>query len=157
MNRDFFFTLVSNTDFMRLKIHFFLLNENFSPEYAEANFGGEDSENNLRYEWEDELEVSENLESITILENGVLPMQGYLPDETFFDEKVTGMRLIELKLNAEQIAYMGVSESILDSIESEINDDVQTIKMYIKDYEPLSNPMPGVFVASKEFPKALIF
>lgn len=36
---------------MKLKAHFYLLNIDFSPEYAEANHNGEESENNIKYEW----------------------------------------------------------------------------------------------------------
>ena len=51
---------------MILSAHFYMLNDDFSPEYAEANFEGKESENNPAYEWEDELELSEGLENIII-------------------------------------------------------------------------------------------
>jgi hypothetical protein len=142
---------------MKLTAHFFLLNDHFSPEYAEANHGGKESENNPLYEWEDEMEVSQGLKEIEVLRNGVFNLIGEMPDGSPFDCPVEKMFLLALKMENVQIGYFGVSESILDSFTLEGDDNIQVLKVYIKDYEPLANPMPGVFIASKEFPKALIF
>lgn len=142
---------------MKLTAHFFLLNDHFSPEYAEANHGGKESENNPLYEWEDEMEVSEGLKEIEVLRNGNFHLAGELPDGEPFNHSVEKMFLLALKMENGQSGHFGVSESILDSFTLEGDDNLQVLKVYIKDYEPLANPMPGVFIASKEFPKALIF
>lgn len=142
---------------MKLTAHFFLLNEHFSPEYAEANHGGKESENNRLYEWEDELEVSEGLNSIEVLRDGTFHLIGEMPDGKPFNCPVAKMFLLEMKTADGNTGHFGVSESILDSFKLEGEDDHQVLKVYIKDYEPLANPLPGIFIASKEFPKELIF
>ena len=142
---------------MKLTAHFYLLNDHFSPEYAAANHGGEESENNPLYEWEDELEVSKGLTSIEVVRNGNFRLQGEMPDGKPFDSLVEKMFLLVLTMENGQQGYFGVSESILDSYTLEGDEHHSILKVYIKDYEPLANPMPGVFVASKEFPKELIF
>jgi hypothetical protein len=137
---------------MKLSLHFYLLNEHFSPEYAEANFNGEESENNPKYEWEDELEI-DNIKSFEILREGILPLNGELPNGDSFSYEVTKMFLISIINSDDQQAFLGVSESILADFKQEEN----AIRVYIKDYEPFGNPTPGVYIASKEFPKELIF
>ncbi len=137
---------------MKLSLHFYLLNEHFSPEYAEANFNGEESENNPKYEWEDELEI-DNVKSFEILREGILPLNGELPNGESFSHEVTKMFLISIVNSDDQQAFLGVSESILADFKQEEN----AIRVYIKDYEPFGNPTPGVYIASKEFPKELIF
>jgi hypothetical protein len=137
---------------MKLTLHYFLLNENFSPEYAEANHKGEETENNPKYEWEDEFEIND-LDSFKIIRNGNLPLSGELPNGEAFFVQVEKMFVIELVTNSQQKAYLGISESILDSFEETEN----KISIYIKDYEPHANPMNGVYIASKEFPKELVF
>lgn len=144
-------------DFMKLTAHFFLLNDHFSPEYAEANHGGKESENNPLYEWEDEFEVSEGLASVEVVRKGTFHLAGELPDGKPFNCPVYEMFLLELKMQDGQVGHFGVSESILDSFTLEGDANHQVLKVYIKDYEPLANPMAGVFIASKEFPKELIF
>lgn len=142
---------------MKLTAHFFLLNDNFSPEYAEANHGGQETENNPKYEWEDEFEVSEGLASVEIIRDGTFQLAGHLPDGEAFNHPVYKMFLLEMTMEDGNKGCFGVSESIMDSFTLEGDDSHQTLKVYIKDYEPLSNPMAGVYIASKEFPKPLIF
>ena len=43
---------------MNCKIHIHLLNELFSQELADAQHNGKETADNLRYEWEDELEIT---------------------------------------------------------------------------------------------------
>lgn len=142
---------------MKLTAHFFLLNDHFSPEYAEANHGGNESENNPLYEWEDELEVSEGLKSVKLLRNSNFNLEGELPSGEPFCHSVEKMFLIEMQMESGQSGFFGVSESILESFTIEGDEKESTVKVFIKDYEPLANPIPGVFIASKEFPKPLIF
>ena len=49
-----------------------------------------------------------------------------------------------------------VSESILDSYDFNVSDEKSILNVYLKDYEPLANPLPGVYIATKEFPNQLI-
>jgi len=140
---------------MKLSIHFYLLNEDFSQEHADANHGGKESENNQKFEWEDELEVND-LSQIEILRKATFNIQGYLPTDELFDLPLTNMLAVKLTTQNNEIAYLGVSESILDSFE-ETKGEQTIIHIYIKDYEPHGELMPGVYVASKEFPKELVF
>ena len=61
---------------MNCRINVFLLNEHFSIEHAEAHHGGEESENNQKYEWEDEMEIAKGVVGVNMLGNGVYPLQG---------------------------------------------------------------------------------
>jgi hypothetical protein len=135
---------------MTLNLHYYLLNDNFSPEYAEANFNGEESENNPKFEWEDEIEI-QDVSHFDILRNAILPLNGELSSGESFSHEVLNMFAIHIKTNDQKEAFLGVSESILDSFEVKGN----KINIYIKDYEPHGNPLPGVYIASKEFPKEL--
>lgn len=140
---------------MILHAHFYLLNDDFSQEHADAQHGGEESENNVRFEWEDELEVSEGLKSIELLRYGKLPLTGFLPNGDSFMNEVQNMFLIALNMENGNQGFMGVSESILDSYTFENDGKEAILHVFIKDYEPHGNPMPGVYIASKEFPREL--
>lgn len=141
---------------MNLRIHFYLLNEDFSQEHADANFGGQESENNQKFEWEDEFEVKD-LKNIELSRKATFNIQGYLPTDELFDVPLTNMFAVKLTTQNNEMAYMGVSESILDSFEEQKEGPTTTLHVYIKDYEPHGELMPGVYVASKEFPKELVF
>ncbi|MDX2362778.1 MAG: hypothetical protein QNK23_18355 [Crocinitomicaceae bacterium] len=140
---------------MKCQVHVYLLNEHFSTEHAEANYGGEESELNRKYEWQDELEVTSDITEIVEHKKGVYPIQGAMPDGEAFSHDVPAMRLFELK-SEEGSTLIGCSESILDSCEVNSTGEAHIIKMFIKDYEPMANPISGIYIAAQEFPKALI-
>lgn len=138
-------------------VNVYLLNEHFSPEYAEAQHNGKESENNLRYEWEDEFAITSDVLSVTAIENASLPLQGEMPDGQIFSHEVTRMLLFEIASSDAPTTYVGASASIVDSYEIDQSGEDIRLKIFLKDYEPMSNPIPGIYIASKEFPKELIF
>ena len=135
----------------------FLLNEHFSPEYAEAQHGGKDSENNRRYDWEDEFAITSSVKKIEVLEGVEYPLRGVLPDGKEFSYDVPSMLVFKIVSEDAPETYIGASQSIVDRYEQEELEGKVRIRIYLKDYEPMANPIPGVYIASKEFPKELIF
>lgn len=142
---------------MNCSIHVYLLNEHFSPEHAAAHHNGEESENNLKYEWEDEFAVTSNVAEVVVHQNASFPLQGQMPDGTDFSHDVNGMLLFEIRSSDAPSTFVGASVSIVDSHEINRDEKGYDLRLYLKDYEPMANPIPGIYIASKEFPKALIF
>jgi hypothetical protein len=138
-------------------VNVYLLNEHFSPEYAEAQHNGKESENNLRYEWEDEFAITSDVLSVTAIENASLPLQGEMPDGQIFSHEVSKMLLFEIASSDAPTTFVGASASIIDSYTIDQSGEDIRLKIFLKDYEPMSNPIPGIYIASKEFPKELIF
>ncbi len=138
-------------------VNVYLLNEHFSPEYAEAQHNGKESENNLRYEWEDEFAITSDVLSVTAIEDASFPLQGEMPDGQIFSHEVTRMLLFEIASADAPTTFVGASASIVDSYEIDQSGVDIRLKIFLKDYEPMSNPIPGIYIASKEFPKELIF
>lgn len=134
-------------------MHFFLLNDDFSIEHAEANHDGKESENNRKHEWEDELAITTQVTGMEMHEGTGFPLQGQFPDGKDFQFDITNMRLFEL--DGEQKTIVGCSESLFDSYEW-VEEENFVLKVYLKDYEPLTNPIPGIYIAAQEFPKELI-
>lgn len=141
---------------MKCKAHFYLLNEHFSIEHAEANHNGEESESNIKHEWEDELEITSPITKVNVLEKASYFLEGVLPSEEAFKEEVKEMRIFEL-VSEKGNTLLGCSESIMDSYELNEKDGNFILNVYIKANEPMSNPISGVYIGSKDFPKALIF
>lgn len=140
---------------MKCRVHVYLLNEHFSQEYADMHHAGKDSELNLRYEWEDELAITTPIATIKECEHAVYSIRGTMAGESEFCYDVPSMRLFELH-GEDGITLVGCSESILDSSALEKNDEGYVLRIYLKDYEPMSNPIPGIYIAAQEFPKELI-
>ena len=140
---------------MKLNAHFYLLNDDFSPEYAEANHGGQESENNPLYEWEDELEV-DGLENVVVCENGSYTLAGETDQIGTFSFELSNMLVFELQQSNGVYGAFALSNSLVNHFELIDSVDGKELKVFIKDYEPLTNPIPGVYIAAKQFPKELI-
>lgn len=141
---------------MKCTIHVYLLNELFSQKTANEHHGGAESADNKKYIWEDELVISNRVLKLDEFQNAVYELKGILPNGNEFSENVKAMRLILLKTENTPDCQVGVSESILDRLEIEKDKNNTKISFYIKDNEPLANPIPGIYIASREFPKSLI-
>lgn len=142
---------------MNCTINVYLLNDHFSQEHADAHHEGAPSENNRKYLWEDELNIKSKVTDIQEHKMVGFPLQGVLPNGEQFNHQVQNMRLFEITSKNEAPTFVGCSESILESTSiNRVNDSYELV-INIKDNEPLANPIPGIYIASKEFPKELIF
>jgi hypothetical protein len=141
---------------MNCKIHIYLLNDLYSQELADAEHEGNQSIDNIKYEWEDELSISSDVTSVTELIDVIYPLAGMNENDEAFQFDISNMRLFEICSSDAPTVYVGASESIVSSVSLAKTTDTYTIEIFLKDYEPMSNPTPGIFIAAKSFPKELI-
>lgn len=141
---------------MNCKIHIYLLNDLYSQELADEQHEGNQSIDNIKYEWEDELSISSDVISVTELSDVAYPLAGINEHNEAFQFDIPNMRLFEIQSSDAPKVYIGASESIVSSASFEKTDESYTIEIFLKDYEPMSNPTPGIFIAAKSFPKELI-
>lgn len=136
---------------MQCTVHFFLLNDDYSVEHADAS-GVEESAINRKYEWRDELKITTDV--IDVVENSEteFPLAGSFEDGEEFLYTIPAMRLFTL--NGIDDVIVGCSEALFHSVEIESTDEI-IINIYLKDYEPLTNPIPGIYICTGDFPKDL--
>ena len=84
-------------------------------------------------------------------------LAGSLGDGSNFSIEVPKMRLLKITSSDVQDLYVGASESIISEVRINRNENHWKIEIFIKDLEPMANPIPGIYIASKEFPKELLF
>ncbi len=141
---------------MNCKIHIYLLNDLYSQELADLEHEGNQSIDNIKYEWEDELSISSDVTSVKEISDVDYPLAGMDENNEAFQFDIPNMRLFEICSSDAPNVYVGASESIVSSTKLENSTDTYTIEIFLKDYEPMSNPTPGIFIAAKSFPKELI-
>lgn len=139
---------------MECKACFFKLNEDFSPEFAEANNDGKPSENNRLYEWEDELILKNDIKSIEVLEGETYILRGEINEESF-EEEVENMYLFNIIGEDKSITQMACSAILVEKYEV-LEEEKIHLNVFLKGSEPLSNPVPGIYIALQEFPKRLL-
>ena len=142
---------------MLCTFHAYLLNDNYSQEHADAQHGGNESENNRKYLWEDELRINADIDEVILHENGIYFLKGEYPKGSFFEYDVPEMLLYEFKIKGSEPIFLGASKQIVYKHQLNENEDGYKLLIYLKDNEPFSDPIPGIYIASKSFPKALVF
>jgi hypothetical protein len=138
-------------------IHTYLLNDLYSQELADSQNNGEQTLDNKKYGWEDELRVSSSVLEVILLKDSSYFLAGISAEGKDFSIEVPNMRLIKIISSDAPDLYVGASESIISEVRVDKNKNQWTIEIYIKDFEPMANPVPGIYIASKEFPKELLF
>ena len=141
---------------MKCIINTFLLNDLYSQELADSQYNGEQSSDNKKYDWEDEIQVSSKVVDIIELKSESYFLEGSLGNGSNFSHEIPKMRLVKVTSSDAPDLYVGASESILSEIQITKSEKQCCIEIYIKDFEPMANPVPGIYIASKEFPKGLI-
>jgi len=142
---------------MKCTIHTYLLNDLYSQELADSQNNGEQSPDNKKYDWEDEMNVSSRVNDVEELKDSSYFLAGSLGNGSDFSIEVPKMRLLKITSSDAQDLYVGASESIISEVRIAKTVSQWNIEIYIKDLEPLANPIPGIYIASKEFPKELVF
>ena len=140
---------------MQLNVHFYMLNEHFSQDHADAQHNGEESENNLKYEWEDELAISHSVKSLTPIRKGVYTIQGILGDDKQFAYDIPETLVFNIEGEDGSITQMACSEIHVENFEVLEIEGGKRLNVYLKEEEPHTNPIPGIYIALQEFPKEL--
>lgn len=150
------FLILHQNYFMKCQVNVYLLNALFSQKLADESNNGKEDADNRKFLWEDELAITTEVKSVIEHSDVSFPLQGVMPDGEEFSIDVRGMRLVQISSVDGPDVYVGASESMIDRLEVEKKEGDFSIRLYLKDDEPYANPIPGIYIASKEFPKELI-
>ena len=140
---------------MQAQVQVFLLNYEYSQSYADENFDGKESADNRKMDWEDELVINELSGAHSFKDASTYVLQG-MKNEAPFAEEIPNMMCWEFNTNKGENVVIACSKEIVEEHHFEENEKGFVLKVYLKSDEPLSNPIPGVYIAAKSFPESLI-
>lgn len=135
---------------MSYVVNVLMHNPHFSQEHADAQHGGEESENNKKLDWEDEMVLNGIDQAPIFIENDEFHLQGE-KNGVPFDFAIPNMCLFRFKLSDGQTFDIAASEELY------IQHDIQAEKLTLElEGLPYANPRAGVYIASRDFPEELI-
>jgi hypothetical protein len=142
---------------MDLYLHFILVNSEFSQGFADDLHEGQESEDNIKYLWEDEFKVSEPVREFKIKNNSSYMLEGYLPGDEKFSFEIPEMSVCDCLTESGERMYFAVSKKLIKKTEKRIDEkkDETHMYFYLKDSLPMENPMNGVYILRTDFPKEL--
>lgn len=142
---------------MILHLHFILLNSEFNKGLADDLYRGEETEDNIKHLWEDEMQVSEPVKEFKIKNNAIYKLAGFYPDNTQFSFDIWDMTIVECFTESGAMMQFAVSKKLIkktEKITEEKSGDTH-LYFYMKDKMPMENPMNGVYIIKTDFPKDL--
>jgi hypothetical protein len=140
---------------MDLHLHFILVNSEFNQGLADDLYAGEESEDNIKYLWEDELKVSEPIKEFKIKNNTTYTLAGYYPNNEEFSFEIWDMTVVNCITESGATMQFAVSKKLLKKTDKKVEGEQTHMYFYLRDTPPLENPMNGVYIAKPDFPKAL--
>ncbi len=143
---------------MELIVHFIQVNSQFNQTMADNIHGGEESEDNIKYLWEDELKVAEAVTDFKINNNATYVLAGYFPNDAPFNFNIAEMVVCDCNLISGKNTQFAVSKKLVKKTDRIV--DAQKgethLYFYLKDKLEMENPMDGVYILKENFPKELL-
>ena len=142
---------------MNLHLHFILVNSEYNQGLANDLYEGQESEDNIKYLWEDELLVSEPIKEFKIKNNAIYTLAGYFPDDREFSFEIWDMTIVDCISESGNKMQFAVSKKLLKKTEKVVDDknNETHLYFYMRDLLPIENPMNGIYIIKQDFPKEL--
>lgn len=136
------------------RFRFIRINPEFDQEFADSFHNGQESEENIKHLWEDELEIAD-AKDVTIKNRTPYFLEGEKEGKAFKYE-LPNMCVTEITHKSGEVSRLGVSQRILKSTSKSVDEETSTLSYYIKGrFEPI-NPFNGLYVIASDFPEALL-
>ncbi len=141
---------------MKVTVNVKLVNSKFNQAYADKENEGLETEDNYRYLWEDEFEVSGDVTHFKVNNQATYVLSGVYPNGKSFLFEIKNMMLVECTLSNGQTTQLPFSKKAISKTEKKETPQGILFNVYLKSANPVVNPMTGVYILKEDFPEELI-
>ncbi len=141
---------------MQVTINVKMYNDQFDQEFANQHYNGEESEDNIKYLWEDEFMVKGKVKEFKVLNNAVYTLAGIMPDGTSFSYEIQAMTICECQLEDDTITRFAFSKKLIKSTFKSQEQENIIFSVILRKEKETVNPMDGVYIQTGDFPKELL-
>jgi len=141
---------------MKVTINVKLINSNFNQAYADKDNEGEETEDNIKYLWEDEFEIKGNVASFKVINNTTYLLNGLYPNDEEFSFEIPDMMVLECLLNDGSVTRVGFSKKAISKTEKTETINGMIFHVYLKSIREIVNPMTGVYILKDNYPEELL-
>lgn len=128
------------------------VNPEFDHDFANREHGGNESEDNILYTWEDEFEINGDVKDFKIRNNAVYNLEVEEEDEHAL-YPIEGTMIIDSHLTDGRITSCVFSRSIVKDSKKVVNKqgDIH-FYVFLKGGKEMVMPVTGIYIAKKDFP-----
>ena len=141
---------------MKVTINVKLVNSQFNQAYADKENEGEETEDNIKYLWEDEFEVQGNVTNFKVINNTTYLLNGLYPNDDEFSFEIPDMTVLECTLDNSSVTLLPFSKKAISKTEKVETKKGMTFYVHLKSIREVLNPMTGVYIIKDDYPKELL-
>jgi hypothetical protein len=141
---------------MKVTINVKLINSKFNQAYADKDNEGEETEDNMKYLWEDEFEVKGDVSNFKVINNTTYLLNGLYPNDEEFSFEIPDMMVLECLLENGSLTRIGFSKKAVSKTEKTETENGMTFNVYLKSIREIVNPMTGVYILKEDYPEELL-
>lgn len=141
---------------MKVTLNVKLVNSQYSQAYADKDNEGEETEDNIKYLWEDEFDVHGNVKDFKVVNNTTYLLKGLYPNDDEFCFEIPDMMIVECTMDDGSINQMPFSKKAVSKTEKVETPDGLMLYVHLKSVRQVVNPMTGVYILKDDYPEELL-
>lgn len=141
---------------MNVTVNVKLVNSKFNQAYADKENEGEETEDNIKYLWEDEFEVQGNVTNFKVVNNTTYLLKGLYPNNDEFCFEIPDMTVLECAMENGSVTLLPFSKKAISKTERVDTDNGMTFFVQLKSIRDVVNPMTGVYIIKDDYPEELL-
>lgn len=141
---------------MKVTINVKLVNSKFNQAYADKENEGLETEDNIKYLWEDEFVIQGDVTSFKVINNTTYLLSGILPDEEEFSYEIPDMTIVECTTDKGMKTLIPFSKKAISKTEKKETKNGILFSVQLKSSKEIINPMEGVYILKEDYPEELL-
>ena len=141
---------------MKVTLNIKLVNSKFNQAYADKDNEGEETEDNIKYLWEDEFDIKGNVTNFKVINNTSYLLKGLYPNDDEFCFEIPNMTVLECTMQDGSITLLPFSKKAISKTDKVDSKDGLYFNINLKSIYEIVNPMLGVYIIKEDYPKELL-
>lgn len=141
---------------MKVNINVKLVNSKFNQAYADKDNEGEETEDNIKYLWEDEFEVQGNVTNFKVINNTTYLLRGLYDNDEEFCFEIPDMTVLECTMDNGKTTLIPFSKKAVSKTTKVDTKNGFYFNVHLKSIKEIVNPMEGVYILKDDYPQELL-
>lgn len=141
---------------MKVTLNIKLVNSKFNQAYADKDNEGEETEDNIKYLWEDEFDVKGNVKNFKVINNTTYLLKGLYANDDEFCFEIPNMTVLECTMEDGSVTLLPFSKKAISKTDKVDSKDGLYFNINLKSIYEIINPMLGVYIIKDDYPQELL-
>lgn len=141
---------------MKVTINVKLVNSKFNQAYADKENEGLETEDNIKYLWEDEFEIQGDVTNFKVINNTTYFLNGVLPNDEEFSYEIPDMTVVECTMTNGAKTLIPFSKKAINKTDKKETKTGILFSVQLKSAKEIVNPMEGVYILKEDYPDELL-